>query len=252
MPKLLTVGIVAVVVALTCSLVLVLIAPLNQRARDRARSEPEAEELFNRMEKQCLDAESLQCTFEGKMEIGGKPFPYSGSLKVAKGNKVRLEYTKEMGGLAEKKTAIADGDQMVTISHGKRTEPTKAPKWLSQAVLTAFTRDCIEIVMPGWFDYFESGEERVPDDFKDMFFMSQLVMAGTQRLAGKEVRTVKYRLKSKGDDWPLQLLLDAESDLPIKRILTFHAGEDEVKVTETYGAIKLNEKIDEREFDIKN
>src|SRR5579872_192705 len=96
-------------------LVLVLLVP---------SAEPnEAEKLFRQMETKVMQAKTLECTYEGKVDYkeaeDDQKDTLKGKLLLGEGNKLRIDFS----GMGEKGTIISDGTKWRLIGDKNKETP---------------------------------------------------------------------------------------------------------------------------------
>ena len=76
---------------------------------------------------------------------------------------------------------------------------------------------------------------------------------GTKEKDGeRELQPLEYQLSLKGTKAPFSVTvwIDLKTGLPVKRLVTSEVGKEKTEVTETYGKLTLDEKLDPKTFEI--
>src|SRR5205085_11924775 len=90
------------------ALTALLLAPPGSRSGD-----DKAKELLDKMEKKLTEAKTLQIDLDGKIEAGGAvQSSVKGTLLLAPGNKMRMEFHLKSGGKEIDFQSISDGAKM--------------------------------------------------------------------------------------------------------------------------------------------
>jgi len=73
----------------------------------------------------------------------------------------------------------------------------------------------------------------------------------TEKVGERQAKVVRYRVGKGGNDDPkVAVSIDAETGLPLKRVLFAHPEGEKILIAEAYGAFKLNPKIDAKAFEL--
>jgi len=89
----------------------------------------EAEQLFNGMEKQIMEAKTLQIAFDMTVDVDGQKGELSGKMWLGEGNKTRITIAgKVPGGKELDMKMVCDGEEMVTHTAGKSSRRPDPPK----------------------------------------------------------------------------------------------------------------------------
>ena len=124
-------------------------------------------------------------------------------------------------------------------------EPHDTPKDLDLEIRTWVAR-------PGLF----LPQAPLPDvavaDAKDRYRVSGFKLGNKEKVGERETQRLDYQLSVKGQDLPFSVTvwIDLKSGLPVKRLVTSGAGKEKFAVSETYGKLTLDEKVDPKKFDL--
>src|SRR5262249_20185655 len=85
-----------------------------------------------------------------------------------------------------------------------------------------------------------------------LFQVRDLRLGGKQKVGGREALVLVYSaVHPDGSTLPATLWVDAQTHLPLKRVTVFTNGPGSSRTTETFTDVRIDEKVDPREFEIK-
>lgn len=225
-----------VLLALTTGSLLAADPPRDDDAKN------EAEKLFRTVEQKLAKAKTLECDFDVKIDT----LSYKGSLFLAEGNRARLEINEATKGRLMRCLIVSDGTRLSYqdngLSHPKLED---TPKSLNADILTWMAR-------PGVFLPQAPLPDVKADDAKDRFRVADFKLGSKEKVGEREAQRLEYRLTVKGQEDPFSVViwLDLKTGLPVKRLVTSRTGGQETTMVETYGKLKLDEKVDVKKFDL--
>ncbi len=214
-------------------LVLLLIVP---------SAEPnEAEKLFRQMETKVMQAKTLECTYEGKVDYkeaeDDQKDTLKGKLLLGEGNKLRIDFS----GMGEKGTIISDGTKWRLI--GDKNKET--PKWLGKSVRALMARTCAGYASI-WAapDSFLRFMTPPITEFKidEHFPVTDFKFGKKEMIDKQEAQIVQYT----GPGVEVSIWIDTKTYQPLKRVFT----DKEKTLTETYTNLKLDGKVDPKQFEL--
>lgn len=207
-----------------------------------------AEALFKKSEEALLKAKTLQTPIEMNAVMGKDTLvALKGKLLIADGNLLRLELEGQMRGKEDKMTMLSDGTKMHMTSAMRPGNTSDTPKELSQKVKSSVTRSSVFI---GLFTVAPKAPDGEEVDPTKLLPVSDFKLGKKEAVGKVEAQILEYQLKLPGAKEPvmMQVWLDTKTNLPLKRICTITEGKNSVVLTETYGGITLDGKIDPKEF----
>jgi outer membrane lipoprotein-sorting protein len=212
-----------------------------------APGQDEALESFRRMEQQVLKCK----TFEAQIEFAITGAPADKEVKsrllVARGNKMRYEIDMTAAGRPHKATIVSDGERMRTIGAVPR-QNDQAPKQLTEIALSSVTRGGVWMTLHAVLENQDPAKEYKDFDPVKGFAVSDFKLGPKEMVAGREAQILEYNAKIAGELFPVTVWIDSRTNLPLKRVLK--GGPDLIIVTESYTKVALDEKADDKEFEI--
>lgn len=217
-----------------------------------------AEELFRQMEKQCVEAKTIEVAFDGEF-AGTFAGNLSGGWTYAIGNRFRLEVDGKLavgpnGQQPIKLLMVSDGKKATTASLGPNTPvqildasqtlDAEARLMLARAGVLGPMFLLAESVRPGQKPpEFNADEQLRVCDFR---------MGENNRLQEQNALIIHHKLHNRIHKSPLEVTvwLDAETKLPTKRILNVAEDNRTITLTETFTSLTLNEKVDDQRFQL--
>jgi outer membrane lipoprotein-sorting protein len=223
----------------------------------------EAEKLFRGAEKKLLEADTVQISFTAATTGDKLKTETKGTLLLAQDNKVRLELKRksslELKGKTSEKSGsdltVCDGTRLKweRTAEGKegKSDVKDAPKQFESMAAKASTRIGI---LPGFFLLrLRTAGGKVPD-LEDVLKVSDFSLGKKEKVGGREARLIEYKVTPGsaagfGATYAVQLWLDSETNLPLKRVVRIGNETTAVPTTETYD-IRLNAPIDKAKFEV--
>jgi hypothetical protein len=217
-------------------------------AADPGIKDADPEKLFKRMEQRLLTCKTLdvQMEFAGVAEKDVK-----GRLLVARGNKMRLEFDMTAAGRPHKATTVSDGARMRTIGAIPRLND-QTPKQLTEIVLSSVTRGGVWLTMAELLEKQDPATESKDFDLEKSLAVSDFKLGTKEQVAGREAQVIEYKVKTADEPLVMTVWIDVRTDLPLKRVVK---GKDkdgpyQVLMTETYTKVGVDEKIDDKVFEV--
>jgi hypothetical protein len=223
-----------------------------------------AKQLFEAMERNVATGKSVQCNFEVKADLSEGRGPaetlnLDGSLVVADGNRVRVEIRERTAGRPPFHLVVSDGRRWWWHDKGSPPHLVNKPPAanMSSDYRVSFARAGVLLpTMP-----LPPVEAAGP---ADRFSITEFRLGSEKRVGGREARRVDYNLFVKGQTqpnggpmpFPVQLWLDAETSLPVKRVVTQKLVDGSGKaiagmvITETYQKAASGDAVDPKTFEL--
>jgi outer membrane lipoprotein-sorting protein len=218
-----------------------------------AQDGDEAKKLFQAMEERLAKAKSISLNFSIEVAVEGKTVvAVKGSLASARGDQARFESEGKVEGQDDKVTLTSDGKRMrYILMIGKKVikdRETSTPKNLSTALARALSRpglllgsDSLEI---------DSDRERELNASK-LFPISDLKLDGKEKVEGREARVFTYKVSDRRKKTlDVILWVDPLTRLPLKRVGIISEKGMKGRLTELYTGIKIDEKLDAKQFEL--
>jgi hypothetical protein len=223
-----------------------------------------AKQLFDLMEQKVTAGKSVECAFEIKADLSEGRGPtvtldLEGFLAVADGNRARLEIRERTAARPPFHLVVSDGQRWWW--HDKGSPPhlvNKSPGAnLASDYRTSFARAGVFLpTLP-----LPPVEAAGP---KDRFPVSGFRLGPKERVGTRDAQRVDYDLFVKGQTqpnggpmpFPVQLWLDAETSMPVKRVVTQKLVDGAGKaltgmvITETYRKAVSGGAIDPKTFEV--
>jgi outer membrane lipoprotein-sorting protein len=235
------------------SALVVLALPPRAPAQDN-----EAEKLFRAMEKKITDANAFKVVVAIDTKGDTKEFvgSYKGFLLLTKDNKARLKVSGVDSGEARNWELVSNGKQVrlrpyaIGVSEVDKEEATlPTPKNLHGhaaarlsrlGVLPNLWRMPVSLVLAA----------EVPKDKLDIWGFQA---GGAEKIGGRDARVVRFKMNLsgiKGDDTNFTIWIDAQTLLPLKRVIVLGPRLGQGTITELYQEFTLDPKIDAGAFDL--
>jgi outer membrane lipoprotein-sorting protein len=204
------------------------------------------EKLFRDMEAKLAKAKTCSLAFDINFEEiqTGK---LQGSLASMSGNKARFEM---QGKLAGKKglLLVSDGTRLRFI--GKLDDKTEdTPKKFDELVRAFVSRAGFALAS------FVVAFDEKPKDI-DVWGVSEFRLGKKEKLGDRDAQIIEYTLTPKGASGPapgpfkVTVWLDAETSLPVKRVITGKLEDHKMTITENYTKMLVDAKLDEKQFEL--
>jgi outer membrane lipoprotein-sorting protein len=202
----------------------------------------EAEKIFRAMEEKIQAAKAVQITFDIEMNGKDKKAKSKGSLLFTKDNKARL---KMIGDDMGKDVTIE------MVSDGKRMKSAESPETIAKAE-EAPTRTNLHNLLsamvsgPGLLlTYEDLSPGLVAPRFRLVYFNA----GAAEKVGGRDAKVVSYNAILAGDTAQVTLWIDAETFLPLKRVIVAEGNEkvEAIRITEICN-FNVNPKIEAGAF----
>jgi outer membrane lipoprotein-sorting protein len=201
----------------------------------------EAEKLFRAMDQKIKRANAIRAAVRIEVKAGGKGAKGRASLLFTKDNQARFQLEIDAPDMKEAAEMISDG---------KRLKYAKLPDPIAKAeadpVPAKFSGRLTRMLSSlGVLPVYEDVNGAAPT-FEGMHLVG-FEAGGREKVGGRDAKVVSYTLVGlPGTDWNVTLWIDAETGLPVKRVLVPIGGKPG-HITETY-EITLNPKVAAKEF----
>jgi hypothetical protein len=205
----------------------------------------EAKELFEKMEKALVDADTIQVTTKGKFSFPGEDGALNSTLLIAQGNKARMDITiippKEKGKPIEM-SVISNGTKQRSSSPAlAEAKEEDTPKFLRDDLVYTLSRIGLA---PAFMQTKKRDESK---RIKDTILVSDFQLDQKRDVIdGTEVQGITYKvvMPSSKEKIEMQLYIDVKTQLPVLRVCSaFGNLKEEYKY-------KLNEKIGPENFEL--
>jgi outer membrane lipoprotein-sorting protein len=222
----------------------------------------DAEKLFRDMEKKIKSAKAIEVAFTYQLE--GKTT--KGSLLLTNDNKTRLQLNGPFYfGLKRnaKFELISDGKQfktkgakLVIASNGQAgfdvdgQSEGKIGKQFHALHSVALSRGGIGAIVLG-LPYFVGEDGDIdPDQPESKMTVYDFKADPAEKIGERKAKVIRYHHGKGGlDDPEVTLWLDADTGLPLKRLLVLPKGE-KIRITESYSEFKLDPKVNAKAFEL--
>jgi outer membrane lipoprotein-sorting protein len=214
--------------------------------------EGDPEKVVSRMEKQLAEAKTLQVTFEAEHTAGGKgDFGlFKGTLTVSEGNKVHLDGVFWNDGKpTDPWKVISDGTNLKSQGVYKASKPT--PKRLADDYRSSLTHGGYLLVA----FYLSS---TAPKEAWPIFRASDVKLERKEEVGKRKAIVVVCKLTpteraafpGKDRVFSETLWIDVDTQLPMKRVVTYSMGGKKSTFTESYSTFDLAPKIEAKLFEL--
>jgi outer membrane lipoprotein-sorting protein len=217
----------------------------------------DAEKLFRAMEEKIKAAKAAEVTFEFREKAKDQEEKFKGSLVFTQDNKARLKMRVPEEG-KDRIEMVSNGKQMKVAYPPKetlaQTEALRTPADLHSLFSTMvsgpsllLTYDMLNV--PEWFP--ERGKYTGPGRWPFRVVDFDFEARAATKVGGRNAKVITYRvldLPGPGRDCTFTIWIDAESLLPLKRLMVFEGnGGEPGGITEICN-VSLNPKIDAEAF----
>jgi outer membrane lipoprotein-sorting protein len=202
----------------------------------------DAEKTFRAMESKVAKADTLQVTFEGKLEgPKGEGGSFKGQVQVGTGNKARIEAELTFMGKSSKMTMISDGTKMASVMDGKsNTQDT--PPAMRSLMTVALARLGIGTAV---FMVSAPGDKTNP---LETIKVSDFKKGKAEKVGDRMADVIEYKLNINGKMTDCAVWIDSATGLPLRRTLRGSEVGATFTFTETYGMFAINPKLDAKVF----
>jgi outer membrane lipoprotein-sorting protein len=229
---------------------------IDAKAFDLVYPVNDAAKLYRAMEEKIKAAKAVEVTFEFSAKVKGKEEKLKGSLVFTKDNKARLTMGVPEDG-KDRIEMVSDGKQMKVAYPPQetlaKTEALRTPAALHDLLASMVsgpgmlaTYDMLNV--PEWFP--DGGKYTGPGRWP--FRVTDFEAAAPTKVGGRDAKVITYRVldlpgPAGSGDITFTLWIDAETLLPLKRLLVADGAEGPVSVTEVC-TMRLDPKIDAGTF----
>jgi outer membrane lipoprotein-sorting protein len=197
-----------------------------------------AEDTFHSLEKNLLNAPALEVVMNGEMKSVEGGATVKGSVKLATGNKARLQIITELPGQpALTLLLVSDGKNMSVVE-----SKVKTPKTLNASLRRAMHR----AGLLGAAMVFSNPGQKLSNVDKTII-VSGYGFGKPEKIGGRKTQVIRYKLQLKGDLIDAGVWLDTETKMPLKRVLKYQ--KKKLEITENY-QVRVDVKIDSRDFEL--
>lgn len=198
----------------------------------------DAEKLFLALEDQIRAARSLEVHFEAEQPGTKEPSKFLVALRVADGNRLRMEVRLSRGGKEENSLLVCDGKHLKGTGNRLDTQGKAVPA--PPKLATLLTRGATRLGLPGYFGPgFDPLDEKLdPDAFAKL---DGFRLGAKEKVAGRDAQAIEYQTEIR-DRILITLWLDVKTGLPLKRVLRDAHGKE--LLTEVYREFRLNPPLD--------
>ncbi|HYV35910.1 MAG TPA: hypothetical protein VE988_09420 [Gemmataceae bacterium] len=206
----------------------------------------DAEKLYRTMEKKIASAKSLKVACDADGEFGGAPAKMTASTQLADGNKARIDFTIEIGGMNFKVALVADGKQLAqTTPFGPAPKMQAAPANLNKILAGALARAGV-VATAGITDK----DDLASFDLDKKAPISDFKMGAKDKVGKADAQIIEYIVTFDGTDkTSVKLWIDTKTNLPLKRQL-FDEIKKDGKITETYTEFVIDPQLDAKVFEL--
>jgi outer membrane lipoprotein-sorting protein len=212
----------------------------------------EAEQLHRAMEKKIRSAKSLQLAFKGEMAGDGMKITCKGTVKMAVGNKFRLEIDADIMGKAEKMLFVSDGKSTYAKMGDKVDPKTEAPE---PGMYDKVTGLIARLGMIGsFFLYFEVNSstdqaKKEPFDLDKKVPIKNFKLGPNVKVGKRDAQVVEYVIELNGQPGKMSVTIDVQSQLPLK-LVAEGEGKKAFRMVETITEFTIDGKMDAKVFEL--
>ncbi len=215
-----------------------------------AQGDDKAEKLFRAMEERLSRARTVRLAFRVDWHLGREKGTFRGTFLLAAGNKARLQVKGAVLGKDVDAVLVSDGARIgVLDSSAAKPLEAPAPKPLNEIMTAALSRSGLFLnldLLGRQLDRKDGGQLKAAE----LFPVSDRKLGRKEKLMGREAQIVTYAVRYDAErKLNATLWIDRETGLPLKRVLT-HREVQKEQITETYTDLKLNEKLDPKQFEL--
>jgi outer membrane lipoprotein-sorting protein len=200
--------------------------------------------LMQKMENKIARAKSVRVTFAAKAESPKGDLTMNGSLALA-GDRARAELELGMAGKSMKILSVSDGTKTVSVQDGKTTEkPDK--KDARPLVNAALARSGVTALFLLSQPSSKDGKKDGKGDIK----LSEFKKLNSEKVGGRDAVVIEFTLTFQ-EQKPMRgtVWLDAQTGLPLKRVLRGEEKGNAFTITETYSDLTLDAQLDAKLFE---
>ena len=210
----------------------------------------EGHKAFQSLESALSKAKTLSFTFEAAIDPGpGAKF--SGSVAAAGGNKAHLELSGESQGKPGKMVMVSDGTKMRITNTGQNPQSQDTPKKLDDMIRAMVARS--GVLLPIFMvEPVQDGQKPKEFNVDEQLKVSDFKLGTKAKVGDREAQVLEYKLTARlaKEPFAVTVWLDPKTNLPLKRTITGDPGGQKMTISETYDKVALDEKIDEKKFEV--
>jgi outer membrane lipoprotein-sorting protein len=213
-----------------------------------AQGGDEAKKLFEAMEERLAKAKSVSLGFSIEMDFEGKQSKFKGSFAISEGDRMRLEMEGKVEGADAKILLVSDGKRLrQMLIKGEPATEVPTPKNLSGALARTLSRAGLGSGLAPL--ELENKQER---ELKpgDLYPVSDLKSGGKEKVGNREAQVLTYKSDHGSGKVEITVWIDPLARLPLKRVLTGSMGKRKYRFVELYTGIKIDEKLDPKQFEL--
>jgi hypothetical protein len=217
-----------------------------------AQGGDEAKKLFEAMEARLTKAKNVSLSYSVELEVDGKKLlALKGSLTFAEGDRVCLDAEGNVFGRDAKLTLISNGKRLRSTSTAElkgQPKEVPTPKNLTGALARLVSRSGIFLGIENLDVDRDQERELKPGE---LFPVSDLKLGGKEKVEGREARVLTYKIvgpRNKAGD--VTLWVDLLTRLPLKHVVIPSEGKEKGRLVEIYTSIKIDEKLDPKQFEL--
>ena len=233
----LSIGIASTIVLTSCS------DATDGGAADRTPDTAEA--LFRKLEQRLLSAESVH--IRGAAGSAGAVISgLEGEVVLASGNRARIQFSGEFGGMGVTLALVADGEQMWG-GNGTDQFEDEAPTSLNEGILLGFTR--MGILHNLALLSSVSSPDGTDGTIRDWVTVSNFAWGESGMLDGVAAEALTFDLTVNGTPAAKVVLwLDQENGLPVQREQLVQFPDGEMRAIEVYEAVEIDAPFESEKF----
>jgi outer membrane lipoprotein-sorting protein len=233
----LSIGIASTIVLTSCS------DATDRGAADRTSDTAEA--LFRKLEQRLLSAESVH--IRGAAGSAGAVISgLEGEVVLASGNRARIQFSGEFGGMGVTLALVADGEQMWG-GNGTDQFEDEAPTSLNEGILLGFTR--MGILHNLALLSSVSSPDGTDGTIRDWVTVSNFAWGESGTLDGVAAEALTFDLTVNGTPAAKVVLwLDQENGLPVQREQLVQFPDGEMRAIEVYEAVEIDAPFESEKF----
>jgi outer membrane lipoprotein-sorting protein len=213
----------------------------------------EAEELFKAMSEKIVKASTLSVKLEGKIEssLEEEDNELNGRIHLKKGNKARIEIETLRKGRERKLMLVSDGKRVKGEKFFERGATIETPQKLNELISGSMPRAPVFYLT---FFPVAGGPNGEEPKAEEIFKTSDYKMGAKKRVGDRDAQVVEYTLEIVGEEnkVAVQVWIDVETKLPMKRSFKVVSASREIEIDETFAELKVDGTIEDQTFELKD
>ncbi len=195
------------------------------------KKETEAEALLKKIEEKATKAKSLTYKSKMTMTLKGKEVTFEGEGSLKEGNKAKVSFAGDLGGMTMEVSVVSDGSKMHVEGGGPggaTDETVDAPKDLAEGLRICVVRVGAIVAM----SFTDKNHKEKGTSFKELAVVSNLRIEKDEKVGDRAAKVLTFSLEIEDDKnvGDVKLWVDAETLAPLKRELTGGRGETMVEI----------------------